>query len=107
MKISCTYPGNTRLAYIHEGATITKAQETHYYPFGHRISPQSNQPVNLGTERNNAFLYNGKEFNDDFGLNWYDYSARFYERRIRRPVGIFTFALRVYLPESHCRGLSP
>jgi RHS repeat-associated protein len=76
--------GNTRLAYIHEGTAINKAQETHYYPFGHRITPLSNQPVNLGTERNNAFLYNGKEFNDDFGLNWYDYGARFYDPQIGR-----------------------
>ncbi len=76
--------GNTRLAYIHEGTSINKAQETHYYPFGHRISPLSNQPINLGTERNNAFLYNGKEFNDDFGLNWYDYGARFYDPQLGR-----------------------
>ncbi len=48
--------GNTRLAYIHEGTTINKVQETHYYPFGMRISPLSNQPLNLDTERNNANL---------------------------------------------------
>jgi RHS repeat-associated protein len=76
--------GNTRPAYIHEGTAINKVQETHYYPFGHHISPLSNQPINLGTERNNAFLYNGKEFNDDMGLNWYDYGARFYDAQIAR-----------------------
>jgi RHS repeat-associated protein len=90
---------NTRLAYIHEGSTITKAQETQYYPFGMKISPLSNQPVNLGTERNNAFLYNGKEFNDDFGLNWYDYGARFYDPQIARWHSVDPLAEN-YLPVS-------
>jgi RHS repeat-associated protein len=53
-------------------------------PLRYEDQPPSNQPVNLGTERNNAYLYNGKEFNDDFGLNWYDYGARFYDPQIAR-----------------------
>jgi hypothetical protein len=36
--------GNTRLAYIHDGTTINKSQETHYYPFGMRISPSPTNP---------------------------------------------------------------
>ena len=64
--------------------TYTSTRQTHYYPFGMRISPLSRQPANLGTQHNNKYLYNGKEFNDEFGLNWYDYGARFYDPQIAR-----------------------
>jgi RHS repeat-associated protein len=32
----------------------------------------------------NAYKYNGKEFNNDYGLNWYHYGARFYDPAIGR-----------------------
>jgi RHS repeat-associated protein len=54
-------------------------QQTHYYPFGMRMSEISISP---GT--NNRYLFNSKELQDDFGLNWYDYGARFYD-----PLGRF------------------
>lgn len=32
----------------------------------------------------NKFLYNGKEFEDDFSLNWYHYGARYYDPQLGR-----------------------
>jgi len=40
----------------------------------------------------NKFLYNGKELQDDLGLDWYDYGARFYDPVIARFSSIDRFA---------------
>ena len=38
----------------------------------------------LDPEDKNKFLYNGKEFDEDFGLNWYHYGFRMYDPQIGR-----------------------
>jgi RHS repeat-associated protein len=58
-------------------------QQTHYYPFGMRMSEISKSP---GT--NNRYLFNSKELQEDFGLNWYDYGARFYDPALGRWVSV-------------------
>ena len=56
--------------------TIT--QENHYYPFGLRIS-------DLGLQNSeNKYLYNGKEIDTEFDLNWYHYGFRMYDPVIGR-----------------------
>ncbi|MCB9082405.1 MAG: hypothetical protein H6555_11920 [Lewinellaceae bacterium] len=34
--------------------------------------------------RDNGYTYNSKELNTDFGLNWLDYGARWYDASIGR-----------------------
>jgi len=84
--------GNTRLSFADKNGngvidiTTTPAtndilQENHYYPFG--LSYEGPWLMN-DAARDNKYQYNGKEWNDDFGLNWYDYGARFYDAAIGR-----------------------
>jgi RHS repeat-associated protein len=53
----------------------------HTYPFGMAMEGNWN---NAGSANNNRYLYNGKQWNDDFGMGWYDYGARFYDPSVAR-----------------------
>ena len=50
-----------------------------YYPFGLNMNGNFN-----GAAGSNKYQYNGKEWNDDFGLGWNDYGARFYDPALAR-----------------------
>ncbi len=78
--------GNTRIVLEETGSgTYTPTHIADYYPFGMEIQHGGShiQPPS-GNLLNNRYLYNGKEFQDDFGLDWYDYGARFYDPQIAR-----------------------
>jgi len=72
--------GNTRVVFTDENTDGTPEilQADNYYPFGMIATQYS---FNGGS---NQYLYNGKELQGDFSLNWYDYSARYYDPQLGR-----------------------
>ena len=68
------HQGNNRVV-INQSGTVEETN--HYYPFGGVFASSSSvQP----------YKYNGKEYDNKKGLNWYDYGARHYDAAL----GIFT-----------------
>jgi RHS repeat-associated protein len=54
-------------------------QQQDYDPFGLTFNEYISEEAAL-----NSFLYNGKELQRDFDLNWYDYGARMYDAALGR-----------------------
>ncbi|MDZ7878903.1 MAG: RHS repeat-associated core domain-containing protein [Saprospiraceae bacterium] len=54
-------------------------QINHYYPFGLNMEGNWN-----GAQGDNKYQYNGKEWNNDFGLGLNDYGARWYDPAMAR-----------------------
>jgi len=54
-----------------------------FYPFGMR-----HKGGGLRVNESCDYLYNGKELDTDFGLNWYHYGARMYDPAIGRFTGV-------------------
>ena len=79
--------GNTRVSFTDKNANgiidnqTELLQETHYYPFGMSFNGAWYSDA---TASKNKYLYNGKELNDEFGLNLSDYGARWYDASIGR-----------------------
>lgn len=72
--------GNVRVTYSdsNNDGTAEVLEESAYYAYGLRIEGLST------SNPNNKFTYNGKELEDDHGLNWYHYGARYYDPQLGR-----------------------
>ena len=68
--------GNTRVRFADEdGDEVAEViQENHYYAFGMTIAR-----LGVSSGSHSRYLYNGKELNEELGLNWMDYGARWYD----------------------------
>jgi RHS repeat-associated protein len=80
--------GNVRLSYTKNPNTqnLDIVEENNYYPFGLKHSGYNNTV--LSTNPANKYKYNGKELQDELGLNMYDYGARNYDPALGRWMNI-------------------
>jgi len=74
---------NVRVSFT-KGANATTPeilQDDHYYPFGMKMAGLNRLASN---HKANKFIFNGKELEDEHGLNWYHYGARYYDPQLGR-----------------------
>ncbi|MDI9308641.1 MAG: RHS repeat-associated core domain-containing protein [Limnohabitans sp.] len=94
--------GNVRLSYAQENGALKILEENSYYPFGlkhtrnnvnSKMFVETNGTTSLQTIGEltpyttyfkNNYKYNGKELQDELGLNMYDYGARNYDPALGR-----------------------
>jgi len=87
--------GNTRLSFTDrdndgiieptdDSETNEILTETHYYAFGMAMEG----PWMQNEGRENKYLYNGKELNEEFELGWMSYGAREFDAAIARWVAV-------------------
>ena len=73
--------GNTRVTFDATGEVL---QEDSYYPFGMAMNGLNYYKPSLDPDNKNKYLYNGKELQDDLGLDWIDYGFRMYDPQLGR-----------------------
>jgi RHS repeat-associated protein len=82
--------GNIRLSYKNTSTTginLEIQEENNYYPFG-----LEHKGYGVGFDSpqlaDHPYKYNGKEFNEELGLDWYDYGARNYDPALGRWMNV-------------------
>ncbi|MCG8208330.1 RHS repeat-associated core domain-containing protein, partial [Tenacibaculum finnmarkense genomovar finnmarkense] len=84
--------GNVRLSYTDNDnngvidASSEIVEESNYYPFGLKHKGYNNVVSSNGNSVAQKYKYNGKELNEELGLNMYDYGARHYDPALGRFV---------------------
>ena len=83
--------GNIRLSYkdADKNGSVVQSeivQEKNYYPFG--LEHEGYNVAITSTNQALKYSYNGKEINEELGINWYDYHARMYDPSIGRMLNI-------------------
>ena len=97
--------GNSRVSYT-EGSNgnVQVVEENSYYAFGLQHKGYGPAPTGLGNAHAEEYKYNGKELQDELGLNMYDYGARNYDPAIGRWMNIDPKAetSRRWSPYTYC-----
>ncbi|MDX2189334.1 MAG: RHS repeat-associated core domain-containing protein, partial [Bacteroidota bacterium] len=96
--------GNTRLMFadLDGSGTVSSSeilQENHYYPFGMNMEGVW---LNDAASKDSKYQYNGKELNDNFGLGWSDYGARWYDAAIGRWGQVDPLAMKSKHTSGYC-----
>ncbi|MDP2159407.1 MAG: RHS repeat-associated core domain-containing protein, partial [Flavobacterium sp.] len=110
--------GNIRVSYgiDPESFDLVILEENHYYPFGmkhanYNVGMRTYIRNNMGqielplvSEVSYKYKYNGKEWQDELSLNWYDYQARNYDPALGRWMNIDPLAevSRRWSPYTYC-----
>jgi len=112
--------GNIRLSYSQDpsNSTLKVIEENHYYPFGLKHTGYNSDKMMLVKEASVLkikpmpplfktsynYKYNGKEYQDELGLNMYDYGARNYDAALGRWMNVDPLAelSRKWSPYSYC-----
>jgi RHS repeat-associated protein len=110
--------GNVRVSYGWDPyeEEVKILEENNYYPYGlkHRNYNMTVEdykvlfPSGIGIEavdsRPYNYKYNGKEWQEDLGLNWYDYGARNYDAALGRWMSIDPMAekYKMWSPYDYC-----
>ncbi len=81
--------GNIRVTVDENGDVVSHDD---YYPFGLQMAGRS---FNAGTD-NDIYKYNGKELDDEAGINWHYYGARYYDAVIGRWMAVDPLAYKYY-----------
>jgi|GEM_PF-4444794 len=95
--------GSVRVTYSKSGTTTNVRDVFSYYPFGMTINSLTATSV-TARETRNEYLYNGKMFQDELGLNWLDYGARFHDAVVGRWWSVDPLAeqSRRWSPYNYC-----
>ena len=105
------------IAHLFSKNVIENTKKNNYYPFGlkhnnYNVDKRRHEEAILGLEireytdcpRGYQYKYNGKEYQDELGLNMYDYGARNYDPAIGRWINIDPLAevYRRWSPYNYC-----
>ena len=71
--------------------TVSITGKTDYYPFGLK-----HKGYGAPTLQEHAYKYNGKELNEELGLDWYDFGARNYDAALGRWMNLDPLAEKYY-----------
>ena len=97
--------GNTRVVFGYKNNALAVKQVNSYYPFGMNIKGLTTRvTVEEAKHPANEYLYNGKMFQDELGLDWLDYGARMYDAQLGRWHSVDPLAevARRWSPYTYC-----